>query len=241
MRPFTEPPAAASVPDWLCGLWRRRSIRFADGHHDDTTVVYWLQTPSAFADIRIPADRPPVGERDGLDQLTDGELLALTRQAGFAGWTELSGTRCRWHRQIDYQPPSGLPDEGLLHRGDGVLVEEGVHEPYLEIWEAVPCGAAPSPAALAPAQRAAASARGRLVTLGNVFLFARDRRPPLAGAANLAALLPDGRPHRPTLLDLLDCELSFGRCRGGSVPWEISLSTLPHRQGQSLLETDRPS
>lgn len=234
-------PAAASVvatvPDWLCGLWRRRSIRFADGRHDDTTVVYWLQTPSAFADIRIPAGRPALGGGDGLDELSDGELLALAEQGGFAGWTELSGTRCHWHRQIDFQPPSGRPDEGILHRGDGVLVEEGVHEPYIEIWEAVSCGAAAPPSALAVAQRAAAMARGRLVTHGNAFLFARDRRPPLAAAANLAALLPGGRPHRATLLDLLDCELSFGRCRGGAVPWEITLSTLPHRQGQSLLDT----
>jgi len=228
-----------TVPDWLCGLWRRRSIRFADGRHDDTTVVYWLQTASAFADIRIPAGRPAIGECEALDALSDGELLALAEQAGFAGWTELSAARCHWHRQVDFQPPTGVPDEGLLHRGDGVMVEEGVHEPYIEIWESVPCGAEPAPRSLDLARRAAAAARGRLVTLGNVFLFVRDRRPPLAAAPNLAALLPSGSARRATLLDLLDCEISFGRCHGGAVPWEISLSTLPFRQGQSLLETDR--
>jgi hypothetical protein len=40
------------VPVWLRGLWRRRSIEWPDGRPDDTTIVYWLQTESAFADIR---------------------------------------------------------------------------------------------------------------------------------------------------------------------------------------------
>ena len=82
MQPSTA--TAAAVPEWLRGLWRRRSIRFADGSYDDTTVVYWLQGDSAFADIRIPAGRPVIRDRDELAELSDGELLALTRQGGFA-------------------------------------------------------------------------------------------------------------------------------------------------------------
>lgn len=241
MQPTPEPPAPATVPDWLCGLWRRRSIRFADGRHDATSRVYWLQSASTFADIRIPADRPPVGGRETLGALRDAELLALTRQGGFAGWTELHGNRCRWHRQVDFQPPSGVPDEGILQRGDGLLVEEGVHEPYLEIWEAVDCGPPPAERALAHARAVAAAARGRLVTAGNVFVFVRDRRPPLTRAADLTALATTAGLRRDTLLTLLDCEISLGRCAGGAVPWEITLSTLPFRQGQSLLEVDRPN
>lgn len=229
-------PPTDAVPDWLRGLWRRRSIRYADGRYDDTTVVYWLQGDAAFADIRIPADRPVVRGREDLAALADRELLALARQGGFAGWTELSGPRCHWHRQIDFQPPSGLPDQGILHRGDGILIEEGVHERYLETWEAVACGPPGADATLA--YRVAAAVGGRLVVLGNVFLFARDRRPPLALAPNLAALAPDGYERRAALLSLLDCEISFGRCRGGTLPWQILLSTLPFREGRSLLEID---
>ena len=234
MQPSTA--TAAAVPEWLRGLWRRRSIRFPDGSYDDTTVVYWLQGDSAFADIRIPAGRPVIRDRDELAELSDGELLALTRQGGFAGWTELSGPRCHWHRQIDFQPPTGIPDQGILHRGDGVLIEEGVHERYLETWEAVSSG--PAGADVTLARRAVAAVGGRLVVLGNVFLFARDRRPSLATAPSLAALAPEGRERRAALLALLDCELSFGRCRGGAVPWEVLLSTLPYREGRSLLEID---
>jgi hypothetical protein len=63
-------------------------------------------------------------------------------------------------------------------------------------------------------------------------------RPPLAAAPNLAAFAPEGRERRAALLTLLHCEISFGRCRGGSGPWEILLSTLPHREGRSLLDMD---
>src|SRR5262249_17216298 len=93
-----------TVPEWLRGLWRRRPIRFADGRYDDRTVVYWLQSDSAFADIRVPKGRPVVRDRESLMRLSESELLALTQQGGFAGWTELSGMRCHWHRQIDFQP-----------------------------------------------------------------------------------------------------------------------------------------
>lgn len=226
--------APAAVPHWMRGLWRRRSVRYPDGSYDDTTVVYWLQGESAFADIRIPRGRPVVRDPESLGILGESELLALSRQAGFAGWTELSGMRCHWHREIDYQPPTGVPDQGMVHRGDGVLIEEGVHQRYIEIWESVACGPAGADPLLA--RRAATAMGGRLVIGGNVFFFVRDTRPPLATAANLAALAPDGGERRAALLALLDCEISFGRCRGGSVPWEITLSTLPWREGQSLLE-----
>ena len=111
-----------------------------------------------------------------------------------------------------------------------------MHERYLETWEAIACG--PAGADVTLAGRAAASVGARLLVFGNVFLFARDRRPPLATAPTLAALAPDGRERRAALLTLLDCEISFGRCRGGAVPWEIVLSTLPFREGRSLLEID---
>jgi len=87
------PPTAATVPDRLRGLWRRRSIRFADGRHDSSTVVYWLQSESALGDVRIPAAHPRVRDRADLAALSDNELLALTGQGGFAGWTELRGPR----------------------------------------------------------------------------------------------------------------------------------------------------
>lgn len=228
--------APAAVPAWMRGLWRRRSITCSDGRRDDTTIVYWLQTESAFADIRIPADRPDLRDRGGLDALSEDELAQLARQAGFAGWTELDGERCHWHRVIDFQPPTGVADEGRLRLQDGVLVEEGIHEPYVEIWEPVDCGRAP-PDSPRPA-RLEGARRALLVTCGDAFIHVRDRAVALPRAASLETLVRAAGGRRDAIVPLLDCEISFGSCRGGHLPWEIQLSTLPFHEGRSLVGPD---
>jgi len=232
-------PVATSspVPEWLRGLWRRRSMRYADGRVDETTTVYWLQTASAFADIRLPAARPVSAGRSALADFDDAELLLLARQAGFAGWTEVDGDRCLWHREVDFQPPTGVPDEGVLQHRSRVLIETGVHEAYLEIWEHLDCGSRPDLAVPSPPPGA------RLIVLGNAFLYVHDRRLPLATAPSLEALAGTAAQPRAALLRLLDCEISFGRCSGGRAAWEITRSTLPFREGRSLLAdpADLPS
>ena len=233
--------ARQPVPTWLRGLWRRRSIEYPDGRRDDTTVVYWLQAESAFADIRIPGHRPDLRARGGLTGLSEEERAALALQAGFAGWTELTGDRCRWHRTIDYQPPSGVPDEGRLRLHDSVLIEEGVHDPYVEVWEPIECNVQLGPADIATVRPTcvahhteASGRRESLVVCGDVFIYARDRATALPQAVSLEALVRAAAGRPSELVHLLDCEISFGLCRGGRVPWEIRLSTLPFREGGGL-------
>jgi hypothetical protein len=129
-----------------------------------------LQSESSFADIRIPVDRPVVRERDELTDLSDSELVTLDpsgrlrrmdgalRDALATGITRSTSSR----RPV-------FPDQGMIHRGEGVLIEEGVHEPYLEIWESVDCGPAGADAMLA--RRATAATGGRLVTEGQRLLL----------------------------------------------------------------------
>lgn len=227
----------AAVPAWMRGLWRRRSLTYPDGRCDTTTQVYWLQTESAFADIRIHADRPDLRACGRLDALGDTDLRALARQAGFAGWTELSGDRCRWHREIDYQPASGITDEGILRRGDGVLIEEGVHEPYVEVWEANPYGTGLTETIIrhnAPAGQP----RQVLVAHGDAFMYVRDRLVHMPPAPSLEALL-DATAPVAARRSLLDCEISFGLRAGGALPWEIRLSTLPFLEGSRLSDRVR--
>ncbi len=120
----------------LVGVWHRSLLRRPGRPDDRATMVTWVQGPRHFVDLRQ--------ERAG-DHL-------LTRE-GFAGRLELDGDTATWHRELDLTPPTGTPDTGrlTLHPtavGElpgttDLLVEDGVHAPYVEHWwrDAGPLGA----------------------------------------------------------------------------------------------------
>jgi hypothetical protein len=224
-----------SLPDWLTGVWYRRSIELDDGTRDTTTQVIWLQTHACFADIRIPADRPPLQSRSSLIELNEDETIALSQQQGFAGVTELHDTTCQWHRYMDYQPFSGVRDIGLLSWDNDLLIEQGVEANYKEEWQRLDHGNGELTALVLPADSGmldGLSWQGCCVTAGDYFIYMRNRSialPPAHSLTDLLSQVPftDRSPY-------LDCEISFGLCRTGQVPWEIRLSTLPWREGQSL-------
>jgi hypothetical protein len=121
----------------LIGLWRRGLLRRPGAVDDRTTVVWWLQGPHHYVDLRQPSS-PAAGHRS----------------EGFAGVLQVRGGVAVWQRDVDLMPPTGLPDSGRLtltpHTdADGVgakdlLVEDGVHEPYVEHWWREPSAAGPS-------------------------------------------------------------------------------------------------
>jgi hypothetical protein len=224
----------------LVGVWRRRSIETEDGQKDTTTQVFWLQTHSCFGDIRIPIDRPQCLGRRSLGELTGEEVMNLSRQQGFGGITHVEASTCQWHRHIDYQPLNGSGDVGLLSWEQEILVEVGVDAPYREEWERIDDGSTGCVSlVLASEEPSEASScwQGCFVLVGNYFVQILDRRTVLPKAESLKFLVEsaqDGTQRQ----DYLNCEISFGRRSGGQIPWEIELSTLPWREGQSLWAID---
>lgn len=216
----------------LRGLWTRSLLAVPGAPPDTTTRVYWLQDDFLFADIRVPADRRPMSDRDGFDDLSDDELRDLARQQGFAGQLAIDRDVCTWFREVDYQPPTGVADAGRVRLDGDRLVEEGVHLPYRETWERVPA-TEEGPAGVLLAEQDAAGRR-YLLTAGDYFLYVRGRATPLPPAPSLSALIAERAPSRDELIRLLDCEISFGRRAHGRMPWEITLSTLPFREGRPL-------
>lgn len=221
----TRSRSAAAVPECYVGLWRRRLLEDAQGVDTDTQV-FWLQSGSLYADLRIPADR----------DRADG----VARQQGFAGALEVRGTTLTWRRWLDFQPPGGVPDVGRMRftRLDE-MVEDGVHSAYREIWERV------GPASLdraafrlqveyprdgIPRRRA-----GVLVVVGDYFMFALDRLAALPAGAGLTELLQRAVLDDTQREQVFACEISLGR-RHGPRPWEILHSTRPGHEGRSLLD-----
>ncbi len=224
-----------TVPAEFCGLWQREVLIAPDGRRDAATFVVWLQTTRLFADLRIPAGRPNGAGRHGFEDFSDDELIGLAKAQGFAGSFEVEGNFCRWHRPIDFHPPGDAPDEATWHFENGVLIETGIHAPYREDWRRVTPPAAPIAAWVLAEDSAVPAPSGQLVIAGDYFIAIESRRTPLPpGSTSLASLVADdlGGGHRDLAIERLDMPIAFG-CRGSS-GWEITLSTLPWREGQPL-------
>lgn len=215
------------------GLWRRLAIENPDGSGDISTQVFWLQAGSYFADIRIPADRPMVDE--GVMELSVDVLRALAQQQGFAGETVVGGDRCLWLRWLDFQPQALVPDEGGLVFNGRMLVEYGVHAPYIEHWWYEEDAGNHYAAFRLQGERS-----GMLLVAGAYFMRAIGRTQTLPQGLTLEYLIEQTAEDKQQLAGLLDCEFSFGRCDGSPRSWLITHSTLPWLEGKKLFAAGAP-
>lgn len=226
-----------NVPAKYWGLWRR-TLLATSGCLDISSNVYWLQTTSWHADIRTPAARPDFTGVMSLAGCSGEQLAWLAKQQGFAGITVVAGNRCEWKRVIDFQPPSGKRDIGrMLFVHPDKLLEYGIADTYGETWERVTDDRAAHCHALQLLdQGKLAEPASYLLVSGNHFIYSRDRPARLAQLFNSSDPLPDYPQN--VLVQLLDFEISYGLIRGTGHPWKITLSTLPWREGCSLLEKE---
>ncbi|HWO23876.1 MAG TPA: hypothetical protein VNO30_34275 [Kofleriaceae bacterium] len=226
--PEPRPAVAPALPAWLSGTWKREWIR-RDGVTTNTLTVRYLQTPRWFGDVRIPADRPRI-TAGSLAELSDAELAALAKQRGFFGYTTVAGDVATWHHELDYQPKSGGADTGRIERlGASSMLEHGLDGSFVEHWWSLASGDGKF---LTVRVTRAGRLDRMLVVAGDHFLYARNRARDLPAAGSLTELA--AQASREQLLAYLDCELSYGSVRGGSVPWQIERSTLPWREGAPL-------
>ncbi len=212
----------------LQGLWSRQFLQHDGAAPDTTSSVSWLQGPRFFADLRQPAELAEFRGIRCLRELNATQTLELARQSGFAGALEYDGSTAHWHRMIDYQPDSGVPDRAAVQFDNEVLVETGLAARYLERWVRVPQSAETS-RGLALRSRDSRSS-GYLVQAGEWLMFARDRRMPgLPRGRTLGQLLAAAQTLEEQQ-NLVDLEISLGRRAGDA--WTIQRSTLPYKCGR---------
>jgi hypothetical protein len=107
-----------TVPRKLVGAWRRAGVLI-----DGTRVVeefdrLWLQTPEAFADIRLRIDPSRGPCEEGLPVFLSQEGAA----AGVASWSEPVIT---WDKQVAVVASAPGSDARPLTWADGVVCESG--------------------------------------------------------------------------------------------------------------------
>ena len=131
------------VPLNYMGVWQRQLLE-TDKFKDETTLVLLMQSQHYHIDIRLPVTRSKLSSVNALSDYTDGELLILAEQQGFAGIThveaacEQSSEVCQWLREIDYQPSNSIRDIGKMVFTDAnTLIEIGIDQAYLEVWRSL--------------------------------------------------------------------------------------------------------
>jgi hypothetical protein len=229
--PTVADVSSVQVPMWLRGAWSRDWIQ--EGKAKSNMLdVHYLQTPTYFADIRIPKDRPRFSSARSFADLTDQQLRLLAGQNGFTGRTTMTGTVATWQHDIQFQPPDGTPDKGRLERiPPDRMHEHGLDGSYMESWRVLTHGHGQF---LVIRVHHSGRLLRTLVVVGDQFVYVRNRAKDLPMAPSLDALIEAPDVTREQIVQYLDCEFSVGRVRGGSVPWEIDQSTLPWREGQRL-------
>ena len=226
-----------AVPHQYLGVWKRSLLTTGSGHQDTTTLVYWLQTESLFADLRIPLPLPAEG-CNHLQDCNAETLLQLAQQQGFAGVTNVSEDICTWHRELDFQPKSGPPDIGkMVFVTSDFLTEDDPsgENNYHEDWQRVE-GSQGAVWAYRLQAADQPERKGLLLGAGDFFFFAADRCVPLPPVGDLASQLQQA-PSLDKQRALLGMELSFGRLQNSNenVSWTITHSTLPGRVDETLL------
>lgn len=214
------------------GAWQRDWIRRHGGAPDASVVVRYVQTPSVFADVRIPVDRSVAAGARAFADLSDDELAQLARQKGFAGVTTVDGANATWHHEIDFQPVDGDDIGRIEPVGDGTMLEHALDDSYVESWSMI--GRDGGRFFAAKVARA-----GRvdqlLAVAGDHFVYARARAAPLPAADSISDAIAKTHATREAIIAYLDCEVSYGATRG----WRIERSTLPWREGERLAIADR--
>jgi hypothetical protein len=214
------------VPARYHGVWARTLLETPEVR-DTTTWARWLQTSQWHADLRVPA---------GLDHT---QFNGLAKRQGFCGITQIKPAQgkeseiCTWHRHHDFQPPRSTPDAGTMtFETPDRVVERGVHDTYLEVWERVP-GSLGRRIVLQGLDGKGQTTGERLLITGDFLMYVRPRNATWPGDLKFDETLIDVTQRHPTQsLALLDFEIAFGHLKAGTseTQWCIEQTTRPKSQ-----------
>lgn len=104
----------------LLGAFRRKSITFATGVTDETTIVYWFQSRSFTIDLRLP----------------DGAATAVADRQGWIGDTlcDAATGELSWRCATSYQPCNQWPEAARLVCMGNSVIELAPSGAYVEDW-----------------------------------------------------------------------------------------------------------
>jgi hypothetical protein len=237
-QPFALP---LNVPAWTLGAFHRRCITYATGAEDVTSRVIWVQSHGMTGDLRIPAWRPDVTGKAGLEDCSVEALALLAASEGGVARTGWSGEWMDWSGWAAFQPYDKWPEPGKLHRIGTCLIETPPSEIYVEDWRLQPGGdgllAGLRLVSETGADGVARARDGGIVIAGEHAIFVLDRRSPIAEGVPVARQILQAADPRALAAAAFDFTAAYAR-RDASGDYVAQLAVNPFDEGQVLPITD---
>lgn len=239
------PPAPThprpGVPEWVLGVFRRRSITFFTGAEDTATEVIWLQSRGLTADFRRTPPRVQPPSLAQLSELEPAALAALARVEGGLARTRWDGQLMHWDGWVAFQTHARWPEPGQLARVGSCMVELAPSGAYVEDWRLQP-SRGPLIGLELLDERDAKDGRilhrgGGLVIAGEHAGFVRGRAEPLPEGRLEDYVLAHARDGE-ALARAFACDAAYGTAAATAGEFTVQLATLPWRDGESLLSLE---
>ncbi|TWE11092.1 hypothetical protein FB481_101590 [Pseudomonas sp. AG1028] len=226
-----------SVPDWMLGHFRRRTISFADGRSDERTQVHWLQSRTFTIDLRLP-DAPALPMRAWQDY-TVAELRQLANHEGWVADSLWENGYLSWHGGVSLQMHNRWPEPAQLQRIGNCMIEFGTSGAYVEDWR-LQASSGPLIGLRLLEECDAETGEvlqrgGGLILCGEQLGWVQGRAvEPLEPGLQLRERVEQAQGDGEALALLLGCETSLAYAdKQGR--YQVALSTQPARVGQSVV------
>tara|TARA_R110001592_G_scaffold238227_2_gene497780 strand:- start:78625 stop:79572 length:948 start_codon:yes stop_codon:yes gene_type:complete len=125
--------AQNTVPEWMIGCFKRRSISFANGLSDTQTQVFWLQGRKLTIDLRLPQEADQVSKLN-IETCTQDELYKLANYEGWSAESKWENNQLSWSGGTSFQLHNRWPEPGILSRVGDCMMEFSPSHAYVEDW-----------------------------------------------------------------------------------------------------------
>lgn len=232
--------SATSVPQWMIGCFKRRSISFANGSTDTQTHVFWLQSRNITIDLRLPADVAQDSAKP-LGEYSDDELRRLANYEGWYAESRWQNDKLSWSGGTALQIHNRWPEPALLQRIGDCMIEFSPGGTYVEDWRMVSRTPGPLIGLRLSHEEELSSGRirhrdGALIVNGDwagLVLGRSSDIPPAGNPRQLRDLVAQERDNEDFLQQAFNFETSVatGNLQSG---FSIDYTTQPARRGASL-------
>lgn len=124
--------AKHSIPEWMIGCFKRRSISFANGITDAHTRVFWLQGRNLTIDLRLPKIQEQVQKTWNV--CNQEELQKLVDYEGWYADSLWEDDILSWCGGTSFQIHNRWPEPAILNRVGDCMIELSPNSTYVEDW-----------------------------------------------------------------------------------------------------------